>query len=344
MDKVLKQRLIGASILIALAVIFVPMFFDGPEQQQLSRELSIDLPMPPDDRGPARRLPLDPDRGRGTTPEVRTQPPMRGQQPYQSVPMAEGKENGRPPEEDQAGADELMAQIEASQERIRSLPPESLESQGDDPGDIESSTETGAPETSSAPAPGSAAVAATDDEVGPVTSPPEAGNQASSGWMVQVASFSSPSNADEVVEQLTRLGHVASIDQLVRGQSELHRVRTGPYARRNEAERALEQIRQTVAGVSPVVTGGSGIELPTAPDESGYAVQVGSFASRDNALRLLDQLEGLDYEAFIHQDVAGSRAIWRVRVGPLGSREQAQERLAELIERSGIDGLVVSHP
>ena len=30
MDKVLKQRLIGASILIAPGGIFVPMFFDGP--------------------------------------------------------------------------------------------------------------------------------------------------------------------------------------------------------------------------------------------------------------------------------------------------------------------------
>src|SRR6056297_1696486 len=66
MDKVLKQRLIGASILIALAVIFVPMLFDGPENDPVSRELNIELPSAPGDRAPIRRLPLDPDQSRPT--------------------------------------------------------------------------------------------------------------------------------------------------------------------------------------------------------------------------------------------------------------------------------------
>ena len=48
--------------------------------------------------------------------------------------------------------------------------------------------------------------------------------------------------------QLTSLGHVASIDLIVRGQSELHRVRTGPYDSREAADRARNQIEQTVAG------------------------------------------------------------------------------------------------
>ncbi len=336
MDKVLKQRLIGASILIALAVIFVPMFFDGPEQEQFAREMAIDLPSAPDDRGPVRRLPLDPERAREASPHARARPPAQGQP---------SRPDGRPVVDGSSSpsADELMADIEQSRNRPRSAPPETAPSESvNEPAvaesDSELPTEAAAPETVSEPE------TVAPEEPAAISSEPTASDTASSGWVVQVASFSAQTNADEVVEQLTSLGHVASVDLIVRGQSELHRVRTGPYSRRDDADRARNQIQQTVAGVDPVVMGGPAAELPAAPTESGYAVQVGSFASRNNAIRLLDQLSDQGYDAFIHEDAAGSRTIWRVRVGPLGSRDEAQVRLADLIERAGMDGLVVSHP
>ena len=38
MDLSLKQRLLGAVVLIALAVIFVPMFLSGPAPQQTPQD------------------------------------------------------------------------------------------------------------------------------------------------------------------------------------------------------------------------------------------------------------------------------------------------------------------
>ncbi|AKS42406.1 SPOR domain-containing protein [Wenzhouxiangella marina] len=344
MDKVLKQRLIGASILIALAVIFLPMLFEGPEEESVGRELSIELPSAPGERAPVRRLALNPERVRESAPETRAEP----------------AEAARMDPEAGRNADDLMADIEASVARGADSSREPGVSDATDnltaseaPGEGEGEPEVRA-EAASEPesAPETTVEAPVEASPPPATEAARAGDPAtaaSSGFEVQVASFSNRENADDLVARLTQLGHVASIDLVVRGPSELHRVRTGPYRQRADAERALGQIRQTVAGVNPVIVGEAPVPAAESisaerPVESGYVVQVGSFASRNNAVRLLDQLSNLGYEAFIHEDMAGSRRIWRVRVGPVGSRAEAQARLQAMADEDSLDGLVVSHP
>jgi cell division septation protein DedD len=337
MDKVLKQRLIGASILIALAVIFVPMLFDGPEGDPVSRELNIELPSAPGDRAPIRRLPLDPEQTR-STPQ-----PDRGSAPGEiDAPIApprirpdvernaadpqvtEATPRGREASDDEAAGDSTVSLPAAENPPIAPPVPDS-----------EATERQGTDEATARPDP---------QETVEETDPMPSETAETTGFEVQVASFGSRENAEALVDQLTRLGHVASIDIVVRGPSELHRVRTGPYGLRDDAERALNQISRTVSGVNPVIVGSSAVAAPSTVTESGFAVQVGSFASRDNALRLLEQLGNRGHEAFIHQDRAGSRTIWRVRVGPLGTRDEAAARLERLTEDDGIDGLVVSHP
>ena len=62
MDAALKQRLIGATVLVALAVIFLPMLVDGPdaERETAGEQLSLDLPTPPDRPMETREIPLLP--------------------------------------------------------------------------------------------------------------------------------------------------------------------------------------------------------------------------------------------------------------------------------------------
>ena len=69
MDKVLKRRLIGASILIALAVIFVPMLLVDPDSVRDGGGDAIDVPPMPDSAREVRRIPLDPEAARVTQSE-----------------------------------------------------------------------------------------------------------------------------------------------------------------------------------------------------------------------------------------------------------------------------------
>ena len=58
MDPALKQRLLGAAVLIALAIIFVPMFLSNSPQKQESTTLNLDVPPAPDHKFETRTLPV----------------------------------------------------------------------------------------------------------------------------------------------------------------------------------------------------------------------------------------------------------------------------------------------
>ncbi|HSM12373.1 MAG TPA: SPOR domain-containing protein, partial [Lysobacter sp.] len=58
MEPALKQRLIGAAVLLALAVIFLPMLIKGPAPESGVSDVSLDMPDSPDGAYETRELPL----------------------------------------------------------------------------------------------------------------------------------------------------------------------------------------------------------------------------------------------------------------------------------------------
>ncbi len=58
MDRALKQRLIGAAVLIAIAVIFLPMLVKGPAPVSGAADVSIEVPAEPNSGFETRELPL----------------------------------------------------------------------------------------------------------------------------------------------------------------------------------------------------------------------------------------------------------------------------------------------
>lgn len=59
MDKALKQRMVGAVVLIALGVIFIPMLLDTSSEEEGTRSVELDIPAAPDRDYRSRLLPLD---------------------------------------------------------------------------------------------------------------------------------------------------------------------------------------------------------------------------------------------------------------------------------------------
>ena len=58
-----------------------------------------------------------------------------------------------------------------------------------------------------------------------------------------------------------------------------------------------------------------------------FAVQVGAFAESHSAERLADALRGKGFDVYVSAGASSGEPRWRVRVGPLPSREEA-ERVA----------------
>ena len=65
-------------------------------------------------------------------------------------------------------------------------------------------------------------------------------------------------------------------------------------------------------------------------DVAAWGVQVGSFAERDNAMRLSGWCREHGYEARIAPTTGQSVRLYRVRVGPFATRERARSAVAEL--------------
>lgn len=80
----------------------------------------------------------------------------------------------------------------------------------------------------------------------------------------------------------------------------------------------------------------------TAPG-TAWAVQVGSFQVQSNARSLTQKLEGMNYAAFMSRDVVNGQVNYRVRVGPVTSRDEAVV-LGERLRGDGQDTAVVRHP
>ncbi|RFF30056.1 SPOR domain-containing protein [Wenzhouxiangella sediminis] len=340
MDKVLKQRLVGASILIALAVIFLPMLFEGGEDDAAEqRELVIDVPERESGDRQVRRLALDPEQARRPPDESQAQPPESSRpepaarQPEPQPVEAESGESRveRPAREQPAQEDEVAATGDSTSARSDAQPEAAPEPDAVEPEAVEPSAEA---DTRAQPE--------TPRETPDETSSAPAMDAVEGRWVVQVAVFSSRDTANQIRQRLSDLGHRVSMDVLIRDQAELFRLRTGPYADEATAEQARGQIAATVAGVDPVtreLSGGGSAE-----DRHGLAVQVGSFASHNNAERLVSQLNGAGFDAFMYGEETGGRTIWRVRVGGYEQRADAERLLETLRNEQGLEGIVVSHP
>jgi DedD protein len=76
----------------------------------------------------------------------------------------------------------------------------------------------------------------------------------------------------------------------------------------------------------------------------GWAVQLGSFASRANADKLVRQLKAQGFGVYVLSGGSGAAARYRVRVGPLADRNAATQTAAKLKSSGHIGSLVAPSP
>jgi DedD protein len=83
------------------------------------------------------------------------------------------------------------------------------------------------------------------------------------------------------------------------------------------------------------------VSTPAPGPAGGFAVQLGSFSSRDNANRLVRDMTAKGFAAFVAPITSNGRELYRVRVGPARDRASA-EALAVQLRRIGQTGSIVS--
>lgn len=357
MDKALKQRLVGASVLVALAVIILPMLLGGqPDATQDTRPIEIP-PRPPEVSFETRRFPI-------------------GEQPSDqpsTLPEAGSAEDAA---EDAAGLESTTGQQAplTLEERLEQVAAENAARQQAQTGDTGTTTDAGtpdrpqpatveiaadpredvSPESEQAPAEaeaGDAAPPAAEQPDAPVaesTPPPQSAPVVPTGgrYLVQVASFSSTANANRLAGSLRDSGLPVLMDTVESSAGTLHRVRVGPFEQRAEAEQVLARLGRQVPDVRPRLVDlrpeeGAPITQPNDPLVR-WVVQVGVFSGENNAEQLVFRLRDAGFRASSQSRTSDGNTVYRVLVGPEVNRDDAL-RIRDRIEaEQGIKGIVQS--
>jgi DedD protein len=328
MDIALKQRLVGASVLIALAVVVLPMLLGGRPDEGTQEAQTIELPPQPSELDfQTRRYPVGETPAATTRASEETAPGNLAGSLPQPTPQS--------PTEGDTGPG-AVAHVELEPRAFEdALPDDSAAA--DDSIDVPpgAAVEPVAAERAEAPPPSASK---------PVAAPAAAAD--GGRYVVQVASFGSIANADRLAETLRGSGYAVLTDKVSSDVGTLHRVRVGPYASEPEAKAAVTRLRQQLADVKPRVVDlqperAAQVTTPSDPLVR-WVVQLGSFSNSANAEKPVERVRAEGFSAY-KEEISGSGAtIHRVRVGPFLERDEAIRVDGLIGQRLSVDGVVMS--
>lgn len=336
MDKALKQRLVGASVLIILAVIVLPMLLSGRSDTLKQESRQIELPAKPDEvtfekrrfpvEVPARPAPASGQEDNGyEAHDTREQAAETGSVPPGSAVLeSSGTQD--------AGAKEITAPAEAVEDKSTS---DSLDEKTKPPTNIEVAP------------PAVTTITLSSGRQEDVNIPPIIdGTPDSPRYLVQVASFSSEKNANALADRLRAEKLPVMMDVVDRPAGRLHRVRVGPYAERADADAVVSLLRSKIEDVAPRVldlrpTESAPVSTPSDPLVR-WVVQVGSFDNSKRADALVAELRLAGLTAVSEKVTSANGTSYKVRVGPEIDRDKATELARKLKTEHNLDGFVTT--
>ena len=228
MDNQLKQRLVGAAVIISLAVIFLPIVLDGGRYTEFDK-IRIEIPQQPDVDFSSSIAPLAP-------------PEARLPQSVDTGIHPDGEtieEQGLTPILDEK-LKELIKPIEAPEEVVGKQGKDVRKAQAKKPVEklqksIETSKTLAKPEKSSK----TAIIVKKEPIVLPL---PKA--SVITAWVVQVGSFSSRESAIGLRDKIRKNGFSAFVESFDKNGKPSHRVRIGPETTRSRSDKTLVRLKK----------------------------------------------------------------------------------------------------
>jgi len=335
MSPALKQRLIGAAVLIALAVIFLPMLIKGPAPASGLPDMSLDVPDAPTGDYKTVDLPLV------APPPAREGGALAGVPLSEDAPAATRPDGSALPTVDTAEQDNpLPATVagggyavhyaafgsEADAEAIlRQLGESGLR------GYREGFTLNGKP--------------AQRVRLGPYANRADA----------EIVRVRAAQVRDDVTPRVVTLDAGARPD-VPRPETPAPAA-SRPTVAQAPATPTTEQLpeetpaartpaRTPPAQTPPAATPATSPAPPAAAPTSGtgFIVQVGAFSNAADANAMRDRLRGAGITAFTDSVDTDKGRLTRVKAGPVATRGEADQLKTRVRSAVGVDGLVRSHP
>lgn len=328
MDTALKQRLIGAIVLVALAVIFLPMLVKGPAPDSGVSDVPIEAPpAPADGQFETRELPLvtPGNAPQGGAVGMNATPGAAPTAVTDTAPAAAAADNGALPPATAAGNYAVNFGAYASQADADAVIARLKQAQL--PAFSEQTQINGRP-----------------------------------AWRVRIGPYADHAQAESVRLEAVKVRSDVNAQVVVLNADAANLAPAPTAPVRSEplppepAKPAAQTPKPTVPVAStpkpaapaakPAAAPVPKPATPAAPAASGvgFAVQLGAFGRVEDANALRDRARAAGFSAFVEQVRTDKGTLNRVRVGPVASRADAEQLKAQVAAKVGIAGMVRPHP
>lgn len=359
MDTGLKQRLIGAAVLIALAVIFLPMLVKGPAPDSGVSDVSIKMPDAPDGETETRELPLvmPGDVPKGGAVGMNATPVDRPG--AQALPTADGAAtdpaaatttpadpSAALPAATAGGNYAVHFGAYASQKGAETVA--ALATAAQLPAYTEATTINGKP--------------AFRVRIGPYATRAEAETarlkalEVRSDVPVRVIALDAEPAPIAAAATTPATTTVAATEPAKPVAPKPAETRPEPKPESKPEPKPVPPAAKPVAAkpadVKPVAPKPADTAAkPAAPKPAppaaaklGFAVQVGAFSDATEAGAMRERLRAAGFTAFTETVTTDQGKLTRVRVGPVLDRAAADQLKAQIQSKAGVDGIVRPHP
>jgi DedD protein len=233
-----RRRLIGAIVLVTLVIVLLPMFLDS-EPRPLNQEISIQIPAQSTEfssRVAALPKPAAPDSANaGAESKEPSAPKAEAAEPEKKVPNGEPTrteaEKPRAPEPARRAETENRARDERTTRAEAPAKP--------------------APKPETKPQPKPEAKSEAKPQPKPAADEPREKESGGEGFIVQVAALTDADKAKLLKGRISESGMRADTEVVKTARGEVTRVRVGPYASKEAAQKAADELKKL--GLSGVV-------------------------------------------------------------------------------------------
>lgn len=306
MDLSLKQRLLGAAVLIALAVIVVPMIMsDSAPRKSAEMETSnLAIPPAPDREFQQRVLPVEKAPANATARAAATAPSP-------SPDAVTTVDTAATPKPAAPASSATVTPPPALAPKPETAPP----------------PKPAVAETAK-PLPGQAADGHFFVHLGVYSATRNADELVGALKGLGFPAFAEASEYQGKPAKRVRVGPFQ--DRAAAEAARLRIKRARPAVPGSIVELAADAKADAPASALPATRAG------------GWAVQVGALKTSEDANKLRDRLKAGGFTAFVDKVEANGAVLWRVRVGPEVDRAEADKTRAGIREKFKLDGIVVT--
>ncbi|HET9033924.1 MAG TPA: SPOR domain-containing protein [Dokdonella sp.] len=301
----MKQRLLGAVVLIALAIIFLPMLFSGSAPKQDSVTTNMEIPPQPTREFETRVLAVD----------------------------TANKDASRLPEH-QAQSREPVASVDTQVPPRVEVMPEAV-----------NSIDTSEPPSAAIAKPVSEATTpATVEQVEAGKAADgkylvHLGVYAASGnasdLVAQLKKSGFPAFAESVDYKGKPAKRVRVGPFTDRAEAEAARIRI---------KQVRSDVPSSIVGVAEDAKADAPATAVAKTAAGAWAVQLGAFATVEDANKLKGRLSAAGFVGFVDKFTTEGKTLWRVRAGPEIERANAEKLRDQIKDKLKMDGLIVTQP